>query len=77
MQDEATLFASVLIHSYALGEAAAAEHLSVDPCTCCGIEDWGQRLLQAVDRDWSSVAGGLGVIFACNSRLTSRRTYVN
>ena len=57
--DEETLFASVLIHSYAVAEAAAADKLAVDSRTFDGIEDWGDRLLQAEGRSWSRVKDGL------------------
>ena len=57
--DDETLFASVLIHSYAVAEAAAADKLAVDPRTFDGIEDWGHRLLRAEGRSWSRVKGGL------------------
>ncbi len=53
------LYASVLIHSYALAESAAAEKLEVEQRRLSGIEDWGTRLLAAVGRDWSAVKGGL------------------
>ena len=54
MRDDETLFASVLIQSYALAESAAAAHLSLDSRTLYGIEDWGGRLLQAEGRDWGA-----------------------
>lgn len=59
VQDDQTLFASVLIHSYALAESAAADRLSVDSRTFRGIEDWGERLLQAEGHHWSDVTDGL------------------
>ena len=60
MQDEQMLYASVLIHSYALTEFAACSHLGVDPRQCQGIEDWGGRLLRSNDSDWSTgPKGGL------------------
>ncbi len=58
MRDDETLFASVLIQSYALAESAAAAHLSLDSRTLYGIEDWGGRLLQAEGRDWGDVMDG-------------------
>jgi hypothetical protein len=57
--DAEMLHASVLIHSYALAEAAAAHRLGADARTFNGIEDWGARLLGMTDRDWSVVKGGL------------------
>ena len=60
VQDYETLFASVLVHSYALAESAAAARLAVDQRSCAGIEDWGTRLLTANDRGWKDVRGGLG-----------------
>jgi hypothetical protein len=58
VQDEDTLFGSVLIHSYALAEAAAAERLAADARDFGGIEDWGTRLLATTGETWSSVKGG-------------------
>ena len=51
MKDDETLFASVLIHSYALAESAAADHLSADARDFAGIEDWGERLLKVEGND--------------------------
>ena len=41
VRDEEMLLASVLIHSYALAETAAAERLGGDARDFGGIEDWG------------------------------------
>jgi len=57
--DTEVLFASVLIHSYALAEWAAANHLRRDARDMGGIEDWGGRLLAGTGMAWSRVAGGL------------------
>lgn len=57
--DTETLHASVLLHSYALAEAAAAIHLAINARTFGGIEDWGDRLLKANGRDWINVSGRL------------------
>lgn len=59
IEDEQTLLASVLIHSYALAESAAASHLSVDSRDFRGIEDWGGRLLSRTNRSWDKVHHGL------------------
>ena len=59
IDDAEMLHASVLVHSYALAEAAAANHLAMDARTFGGIEDWGARLLSANGRDWTDVKGGL------------------
>src|SRR6476620_2235167 len=59
VEDEDTLFASVLIHSYALAESAAAARLDIDSRDCGGIEDWGTRLLVANGRTWDSIDGGV------------------
>ena len=59
IDDEETLYGSVLVHSYALAESAVATRLAIDPRSLGGIEDWGTRLLSTNDRDWSEVAGGL------------------
>jgi len=40
VQDEDTLYASVLVHNYALVETAAADLLSADARDFGGIEDW-------------------------------------
>jgi hypothetical protein len=41
VEDAETLHGSVLVHSYALAEPAAAARLSIDPRSFGGIEDWG------------------------------------
>jgi hypothetical protein len=56
---EILLHASVLLHSYALAESAAADRLGKDPRLFGGIEDWGAQLLSAERRDWTAVVGGL------------------
>lgn len=58
VNDEQTLYASVLIHSYAIAEAAAARKLGVDSRTFGGIEDWGERLLEANGKSWDRVSDG-------------------
>lgn len=57
--DEETLLASVLIHSYALAESGAADHLGVDSRDFGGIEDWGARLLASASGTWDQVLDGL------------------
>ena len=57
---ETLLHGSVLVHSYALAECAAADRLATDPRSLGGIEDWGARLLNTNDRDWTDVDGGQG-----------------
>ena len=59
IDDAETLHASVLLHSYALAEAAAANRLAMNSRTFGGIEEWGARLLRANGRDWINVSGGL------------------
>ena len=59
VEDGEMLHASVLLHSYALAESAAADRLAMDLRSLRGIEDWGARLLSANDCDWSEVKGGL------------------
>ncbi len=56
--DVETLFASVLIHSYALAESAASDHLGRDSRSFGGIEDWGGRLLKAAGSEWEKVMDG-------------------
>jgi hypothetical protein len=58
VRDEETLFASVLIHSYALAETAAAERLGGDARDFGGIEDWGTRLLATTGSTWDSLKEG-------------------
>ena len=55
--DEDMLYASVLIHSYALAEAAATKRLRAK--IPCSIEDWGSRLLERNGRGWSDVLDGM------------------
>lgn len=59
MNDEETVYASVLIHTYALAEYAACRSLGTDARHCQGIEDWGSRLLEANNRDWDVVSDGI------------------
>lgn len=61
VEDEETLYASVLIHSYAVAEAAASDQLSISASEFGGIEDWGKRLLDSQMKDWSDLGAGLGV----------------
>ena len=58
VRDEETLLASVLIHSYALAETAAAERLGGDARDFGGIEDWGMRLLATTGSTWDSLNEG-------------------
>jgi hypothetical protein len=57
---ETLLYGSVLVHSYAFAEFAAADRLATPPRSLGGIEDWGARLLSTCDRGWTDVDGGLG-----------------
>ncbi len=59
IQDEDTLYASVLLHSYALVETAASDRLSADVRDFGGIEDWGARLLATNGATWDSVKEGV------------------
>jgi hypothetical protein len=59
VRDEEMLFASALIHSYALAEAAAAERLGSDARDFGGIEDWGTRLLATTGSTWGALKEGL------------------
>jgi hypothetical protein len=58
VRDEEMLYASVLIHSYALAETAAAERLGADARDFGGIEDWGTRLLATTRSTWSALKEG-------------------
>jgi hypothetical protein len=53
------LYASVLIHSYALAESAAIDALGLDRAPR-GIEHWGAQLLQQAGSDWTAVKDGEG-----------------
>jgi hypothetical protein len=59
VRDEEMLFASVLIHSYALAETAAAERLGGAARDFGGIEDWGTRLLATTRLTWNGLKEGL------------------
>ena len=59
VRDEEMLLASVLIHSYALAETAAAERLGGDARDFGGIEDWGTRLLATTGSTWDALKEGL------------------
>jgi hypothetical protein len=59
IDDAETLHGSVLVHSYALAESAAAGRLATDRRSLGRIEEWGARLLSTTDRDWTDVKGGL------------------
>ena len=59
VRDEEMLFASALIHSYALAESAASERLGGDARDFGGIEDWGARLLATTGSTWAALRDGL------------------
>jgi hypothetical protein len=59
IDDVEVLHASVLVHSYALAESAAADRLGKESRKFRGIEEWGAQLLAANGRGWSDVQGGL------------------
>jgi hypothetical protein len=59
VRDEEMLLASVLIHSYALAETAAAERLSGDAREYGGIGDWGARLLATTGSTWDALKDGI------------------
>jgi len=58
VDDEETLYASVLIHSYALAESVACDKLGLDSRASGGIEVWGSQLLSANGRGWVDVFEG-------------------
>lgn len=58
VDDEVTLHASVLIHSYALVEATSCDMLGIDSRIAGGIEDWAEKLLGANQRGWADVVDG-------------------
>ena len=59
VRDEEMLLASVLIHSYALAETAAAERLVRDARDFRGIDDWGTQLLATTGSTWGDLKDGL------------------
>jgi hypothetical protein len=59
IRDEEMLYASVLIHSYALAESIACDVLGQSPTAAGGIESWGERLLLANGKTWAAVKDGL------------------
>jgi hypothetical protein len=58
LSDLEPLYATVLVHSYAVVESAAAERLAT-PRKLGKIEEWGARILALNDRDWNHVEGRL------------------
>lgn len=58
VDDEEMLFASVLIHSYALTESVACDMLGLDSRSSGGIEVWAAQLLSANGRSWLDVFDG-------------------
>ena len=60
VKDRDILFATVLIHSYALAESAAADHLGIPLRELQRIEEWGTDLLAKAGASWEHVDGGLG-----------------
>ena len=57
VMNEEILYASVLIHSYALAESAAMEALVLTRAPG-GIEEWGCRLLSQAGAGWARVKDG-------------------
>lgn len=55
--NEEILYASVLIHSYALAESAAMDALALNRAPG-GIEEWGCRLLTQAGAEWANVRDG-------------------
>lgn len=65
IETEDMLLASVLIHTYAIAEAAASERLGSDARSVGGIEAWGGKLLALAGNDWGAVLDGrAGVVEA-------------
>lgn len=69
--DDEMLFGAVLLHSYALVEAAAASKLALKAGAFPGIESWGQRLLESEGNSWADLddgqAGAVEVAVARNA----------
>lgn len=57
VRDDEILFASVLIHSYALAEFASCDRVGMASRDVGGIEDWGSRLLASTGKRWDDVSG--------------------
>lgn len=55
--DEEMLYASVLIHSYALAESAAIDALGLERAQG-GIEVWGGQLLAGAGSSWAAIRDG-------------------
>lgn len=55
--DEEVLYASVLIHSYALAESSSLDTLGLTRAPG-GIETWGSSLLRQAGANWSDVRDG-------------------
>lgn len=81
--DHEMLYASVLVHSYAVAEAAAGDRLGVDPRALGPVEEWGTRLLSCGDRGWADVKDGSGGVvevavvrnaFAHGTRVVDERS---
>ena len=58
VDDHEILHASVLVHSYAVAEAAAGERLGVDPRALGPVEEWGTELLSRGGSGWDDVKDG-------------------
>src|SRR5690348_674845 len=56
--NEEMLYASVLIHTYALAESATLDALGLSRAPG-GIETWGAQLLEKAGADWANVQGGV------------------
>lgn len=59
LEDEQTFYAAVLIQSYAIAQAAAADQLATDAQALYGIERWGTELLEQAGSSWDQVRDGL------------------
>jgi hypothetical protein len=59
LADEWILHASVLVYSYALAEAAAANKLGLQASDMAGVEVWGKQILDQAGQQWTSVKGEL------------------
>lgn len=69
LADTEILHASVLFHTYALAEAAAAAELGTEVRHLEGIEVWGNELLTAAGASWDEIDGGkLGAVEAAVAR---------
>ncbi len=58
--DEEILWGAILLHTFALTQAAVSNQLGPEVSMANGIEDWGEKFLDSNGKSWSDVKGGKG-----------------